>query len=235
MSRTRDLVGYGGKPPNPQWPEGKRLALQIVLNYEEGAERSIEFGDERSETLNSDNVSAPGLIGQRDFVTESHYDYGARAGYWRLMDIFDSRGLPITVFAVAQAVAKNPAVQQHLAKSRHEVCCHGLRWIDYRDVPEDVERAHMEEAFAYLTEATGKPVVGWYAGRLSAQTRSLAIAHGGFLYDSDAYDDDLPYWVFENNIPWLVVPYSFDCNDMRFASSPGFNTPEDFYNHLKGT
>ncbi len=233
MSRTRNLVGYADSPPHPNWPNGSRIALQIVINYEEGAERSVEHGDVGPETLNSDNPAPSGRPGHRDFVTESHYDYGARVGYWRLMRIFDSRKLPVTVFAVAEAIAKNPAVGRHLAQSQHEVCCHGLRWIDYGDVPEHVEREHMRNAYLLLEQTTGKKITGWYTGRISAHSRRLAALHGGLVYDSDAYDDDLPYWVTERDKPWLVIPYSFDNNDMRYASSPGFDTPDDFFNHLK--
>lgn len=229
---TRDFVGYGPTPPDPAWPGGKRLALNFVVNYEEGAERSVADGDDRSEVLNSDNVSAAGRIGQRDLVTESLYEYGARAGYWRLMRLFESRGVEVSAFVVGQALERNPEVAVHLAGSGHEVCCHGWRWIDYADVPEAVEAEHMSRALEAVRR-TGKPVTGWYTGRVSPQTRRLAAAQAGLRYDSDAYDDDLPHWVEQSGEPWLVVPYTFDCNDMRFASSPGFNSPDQFVDHLR--
>jgi putative urate catabolism protein len=233
MTRRRDYLGYAGKPPHARWPGGARIALQFVINYEEGAERSIEFGDAGAEHLNSDNVGATGATGVRDYVTESHYDYGSRVGYWRLMDIFDSRNLPATVFAVGAALERNEAVAAHLAAGAHEVCGHGWRWIEHRDMPETEERADMARTIEAIERLTGKRSTGWYTGRISVNTRRLAATHQGLLYDSDAYDDDLPYWVEEGGRPWLVVPYTFECNDMRFASAPGFNTPEQFFTQLK--
>lgn len=233
MTRRRDLVGYAGKPPHARWPGGARIALQFVVNYEEGAERSIEYGDAGAERLNSDNVGASGADGIRDYVTESHYDYGSRVGYWRLMEIFDSRKLPVTVFAVGAALEKNPAVTAHLAGSDHEVCGHGWRWLDHRNMAEADERADIERTIEAIRRLTGKASAGWYTGRVSANTRRLAAARQDLIYDSDAYDDDLPYWVDEGGRPWLVVPYTFELNDMRFASAPGFNAPGEFFSQLK--
>ncbi len=233
MSRTRNFIGYAGEPPHARWPGDARIALQFVINYEEGAERSIEFGDACSERLGSDNYGAAGAPGVRDYVTESLYDYGSRVGYWRLMDIFDSRSLPVTVFAVGAALEKNEAVAAHLAASQHEVCGHGWRWIEHRDMPEADERAAMARTIEAIGRLTGKRCTGWYTGRLSANTRGLAATRPDLLYDSDAYDDDLPYWVDEAGRSWLVVPYTFDCNDMRFTSAPGFNSPDQFFVQLK--
>ena len=233
MSRKRDYVGYAGTPPQARWPGNARIALQFVINYEEGAERSIEFGDAGAERLNSDNVGASGADGIRDYVTESHYDYGSRVGYWRLMDIFDSRKLPVTVLAVGAALEKNPAVAAHLASSEHEVCGHGWRWLDYRNMPESDERVDIDRTIDHITKLTGRSPTGWYTGRISGNTRRLAASRQDLLYDSDAYDDDLPYWVEEAGRPWLVIPSTFECNDMRFASAPGFNAPTEFFTQLK--
>jgi allantoinase len=232
---SRDLVGYAGSPPDPQWPGGARLAVQIVLNYEEGAEASVLDGDEASEALNSD---IPGVLpwpGRRNLVMESHYEYGSRVGVWNLLDLFKERAVPVTAFGVALALARNPSVARRLADDGHEVAAHGLRWIDYRDCPADVEADHIRRTVETITELTGIPPVGWYTGRISENTRRLVVQQGGFLYDSDAYNDDLPYWKTVGGRPHLIVPYAFDTNDMRFASAPGFDTADDFFGYLRDT
>ncbi len=233
VSYPRDLVGYGARPPLAEWPGGARIALQFAVNYEEGAESSILHGDEKSETLNCDNVGVVARVGERDLVTESLYEYGSRVGYWRLMRTFEARGLQVSLLVVGMALQRNREVARHMSETDHEICCHGWRWIDYRHVGEDEERAHIRNAVAAIERATGKRPLGWYTGRISERTRRLVVENGGFIYDSDAYNDDLPYWVTVAGKPWLVVPYSFDNNDMRFASAPGFNTGEQFYQHLR--
>ena len=233
MDYPRDMIGYGANPPHAGWPGNARVAVQFVVNYEEGAESSILHGDPSSEGLNSDNVGVVARLGERDLVTESFYEYGSRAGYWRLMRTFDERGIKVTVFAVATALERNPEAAQHMARLEHEICCHGWRWLDYRHVGEDEEREHIRWAAESIERMTGQPPQGWYTGRISERTRFLVVENGGFLYDSDAYNDDLPYWVAVGGQPWLVVPYTFDNNDMRFASAPGFNTGEQFFQHLK--
>lgn len=233
MNYPRDMVGYGASPPYADWPGGVRVAVQFVVNYEEGGERSILHGDAASETLNADLVDAEARTGERDLVMESLYEYGSRIGYWRLMKAFEERDIKITVFAVGMALERNPEAAQHMADGDHEICCHGWRWIDYRHVSEDTERKHIRLAAKSIEKMTGRRSEGWYTGRISERTRTLVAEEGSFVYDSDAYNDDLPYWVEVNEKPWLVVPYSFDNNDMRFASAPGFNTGEQFYQHLR--
>ncbi|KQR98840.1 allantoinase [Williamsia sp. Leaf354] len=235
----RDLVGYGEHRPHPHWPDDAAIAVQFVLNYEEGSENSVLDGDPASETFLSE-MAAPAAYPDRHMSMESLYEYGSRAGVWRVLRTFERRGLPLTVFAVAQAMARNPEVAAAFVERGHEIAAHGLRWLNYQQTPPEVERAHMAEAVDLLTEITGEAPVGWYTGRDSPNTRSLVIAHGGFLYDSDSYADDLPYWV---PIPasaedkpaghHLVVPYTLDTNDMRFSSSSGFSTGEDFFAHLR--
>ena len=229
----RDLIGYAGDPPNPQWPNNARIALQIVLNYEEGAERSILHGDEASETLNSDMVGVQPWPGKRNLVMESLYEYGSRVGVWRLLALFKERKIPITVFGVGAALERNPLVAKQMAAAGHEIAAHGWRWIDYRDVAEEVEADEMLRCIQAIKSLTGTAPVGWYTGRLSVNTRRLVVAQGSFLYDSDAYNDDLPYWTKVDGRNHLVVPYTFDNNDMRFASAPGFDTGQDFFQHLK--
>lgn len=229
----RDMVGYAGRPPHASWPGEARIALQFVVNYEEGAENCILHGDPASETMNSDAVGAQAREGERNLVVESHYEYGSRVGYWRLMRMFDARSIHVTVFAVGMALQRNPEAARHMAEMGHEVCSHGWRWIDYRNVPEEVERAHVKRSVQVIEAMTGQRPVGWYTGRISERTRRIVAGEGGFLYDSDAYNDDLPYWTLAGDQPWLVVPYSFDNNDMRFATAPGFDTGRDFFEHLR--
>ncbi|MCV7268971.1 allantoinase PuuE [Mycolicibacterium doricum] len=228
----RDMVGYGSRPPDPQWPGDARIAVQFVLNYEEGAESSVVHGDPVSETFLSEIIAAQPFP-NRHMSMESLYEYGSRAGLWRLLRIFERRGLPLTVFGVALALARNPEAVAAFTERGDEVACHGLRWISYQLVDPDVERAHMGQAVALLTELTGHPPVGWYTGRDSPQTRRLVVEHGGFLYDSDSYADDLPYWTTVGGGAHLVVPYTLDTNDMRFAIPGGFPSGAEFFTHLR--
>lgn len=230
----RDFLGYGRKLPQAQWPGSARLALQIVMNYEEGAESSVDDGDASCEVLNCELVGATPVAG-RHLSIESMYEYGSRAGFWRLMDLFEARGLPITIFGVAMAMERNREATAAMAASGHEIACHGWRWIDYQAVPEDVEREHIRRATATITNLTGKAPVGWYTGRASVNTRRLVVEHGGFLYDSDSYADDLPSWIEVGDQRHLVVPYAFDTNDMRFAMAGGFTNGTQFFEYLRDT
>ncbi len=233
MSYPRDLIGYGDNPPRAHWPGGARIAVQFVLNYEEGGERCLLHGDKESEAFLSEIVGAAPFADARHMSMESLYEYGSRAGVWRILDLFKSRGLPLTVFAVAMAAQRNQAVIEHALADGHEIASHGLRWIDYKDVPEDIERAHLEEAIEILTSVCGKPPLGWYTGRTSVNTRRIVAEHGSFLYDADDYSDDLPFWSTQTEKPHLIVPYTLDANDMRFATPQGFNKGADFEAYLK--
>ncbi len=230
----RDLIGYGAHPPQALWPEGARLALQFVLNYEEGAENSVLHGDKASETFLSDIIGAQ-AFNARHMSMESMYEYGSRAGVWRILEAFKSRGLPLTVFAVAMALERHPELAKTLVADQHEIACHGWRWISYQDLDEATERDHMRRAISSLQSITGELPVGWYTGRDSPNTRQLLVEQGGFLYDSDSYADDLPYWVTVAGKPHLVIPYTLETNDMRFATAQGFNTGDQFYTYLKDT
>lgn len=229
----RDLIGYGRKPPDPKWPGGARIALQFVLNYEEGAENAILHGDAASEAFLSEIIGARPLVGQRNLNMESIYEYGSRAGFWRLWRLFSSRGIPLTVYAVGMALARHPEAGHAMAEAGFEVASHGWRWIDYHEVPEAEEREHIGLAVEAIERITGTPPVGWYTGRISPNTRRLVVEHGGFLYDADSYADDLPYWNFEYGRPHLIVPYTLDTNDMRFAVAQGFNSGEQFFTYLR--
>ena len=228
----RDLVGYGRNPPDPKWPGGARIAVQFVLNYEEGGENSILHGDAASEAFLSDIVGAVPWPGQRNMNMESIYEYGSRAGFWRIRRLFDAAGLPITVYGVATALARNPDAVAGMVESGWEIASHGLRWIEYKDFSEADERAHMAEAIRIHTAVTGTRPLGWYTGRGSENTPRLVMEEGGFLYSSDAYSDDLPYWISGPNGPHLVIPYTLDANDMRFASN-GYVTGDDFFHYLR--
>jgi putative urate catabolism protein len=233
MQNPRDLVGYAGAPPHAAWPGGARIAVNFVLNYEEGAENTVLNGDEGAETFLSDIINAAPVPGQRHVSMESLYDYGARAGFWRLHRIFTERRLPVTVFGVTLALQKNPAAVQAMRDAGWEIACHGLRWINYQHVPEAVERAHMQAAIAGHMAATGARPRGWYTGRTSPNTARLVAEEGGFLYDADSYADDLPYYDSSSGRTQLIVPYTLDVNDMRFCAAQGFNSGEQFFTYLK--
>jgi putative urate catabolism protein len=229
----RDLVGYGRTPPDPRWPDDARIAVQFVLNYEEGGESCILHGDAASEAFLSEIVGAQPLPGVRHMNMESIYEYGARAGFWRLWRMFTERGLPLTIYAVATALARNPEAAAAMGEAGWEIASHGLRWIDYQHVDEAVERQHMAEAIRLHTEITGSRPLGWYTGRCSPNTLRLVAEDGGFLYGADSYADDLPYWVAIAGRRLLIVPYTLDANDMRFATPGGFNSGEQFLAYLK--
>jgi len=228
----RDMVGYGPNPPHPQWPGGANIAVQFVLNYEEGAENSVLHGDQASETFLSEIVGAQPFP-NRHMSMESLYEYGSRAGVWRVLRVFGRRELPLTIFGVAMALARNPHALAAFVQRGDEIACHGLRWVSYQLVEPEVERGHIAEAVRLMTELTGEAPLGWYTGRDSPQTRRLVVEHGGFLYDADSYADDLPYWTAVDGTNHLVVPYTLDTNDMRFASPGGFGSGDEFFAHLR--
>lgn len=229
----RDLAGYGADPPQADWPGGARLALQFVLNYEEGGENSVLHGDAASEAFLSDIIGAQPLAGVRHISMESLYGYGARVGVWRLLRLFERKGVPLTVFAVAMAAERNPAVIRAMVEAGHEIASHGYRWINYQYVGEETEREHIRRSVEILEQVSGARPLGWYTGRTSPNTRRLVAEQGGFLYDADAYDDDLPYWETVGGAPQLIVPYTLDANDMRFATAQGFNAGDQFFAYLK--
>jgi putative urate catabolism protein len=229
----RDLLGYGRNPPDPQWPNSARIAVQFVLNFEEGGESSILHGDQASESFLSDVLGAQPWPGQRHMNVESMYEYGSRAGFWRLWRVFTERHLPVTVFGVATALARNPEAVAAMREARWEIASHGLKWIDYRNVPEAEERAHLQEAIRIHRDVTGDRPLGWYTGRNSVDTLKIVLDDGGFLYSSDSYSDDLPYWVNGTKGPHLIVPYTLDANDMRFVNAQGFSGGEEFFAYLR--
>jgi putative urate catabolism protein len=229
---TRDLVGYGEHPPDPRWPGGARLALSFVLNYEEGGERTPLEGDPESEAYLHEVVGAPPTAGRRNLNTESMFEFGSRAGFWRVHRIFREHNLPLTVYAVAQALERNPQAGRAMADAGWEVASHGWRWIDYLDMSEQDERADMRHAIETIERACGQRPVGWYTGRVSENTRRLVVEEGGFLYDSDSYADELPYWVEVAGRQHLVIPYTLDANDFKFLIPNGFVTASDFHDYL---
>ncbi|HEY0835419.1 MAG TPA: allantoinase PuuE [Azospirillum sp.] len=229
----RDFVGYGAHPPKADWPGAARIAVQFVLNYEEGAENTILNGDAASEAFLSEIVAAQPLPGVRNICMESLYDYGARVGVWRLLRLFERKRIPLTVFAVALAAERNPQVIRAMVEAGHEIASHGYRWINYQYMGEEDERAHIRKAVEILEQVSGSRPLGWYTGRISPNTRRLVAEFGGFLYDADAYDDELPYWQLVAGKPELIVPYTLDANDMRFATPQGFNSGEQFFAYLK--
>jgi allantoinase len=235
-SYPRDLAGYGRNVPHARWPNGARIALQLVLNYEEGSENNVLHGDAASETFLSEIIGAQ-AFSNRHMSMESMYEYGSRAGYWRLMREFEKRKIPLTIFGVAMALQRAPEAVAAMLEGGHEIACHGLRWISYQMTDEATERAHMKEAVAIMREVTGSAPQGWYTGRDSPNTRKLVVEHGGFVYDADSYADDLPYWTEVETLgkphPHLVVPYTLDTNDMRFAAMQGFNSGTQFFDYLK--
>ena len=233
----RDLVGYGRNPPHARWPGNARVAVQFVLNYEEGGENCVLHGDRTSEQFLSEIIGAPAFEA-RHLSMESIYEYGSRAGVWRILREFERRGLPLTIFGVSMALERNPEATAAFVELRHEIACHGWRWIHYQGVDEATEREHMRIGVAIIERLTGRAPLGWYTGRDSPNTRRLVVEHGGFLYDADYYGDDLPFWTRVrtsrgDDLPHLVVPYTLDSNDMRFATAQGFNTGEQFFGYLR--
>lgn len=233
MTQVRDMIGYGETPPDPQWPGDAYLALQIVLNYEEGGENSPLYGDPTSETYLCELVGVPAYVGQRNLNVESLYEYGSRAGFWRLWRLMKERGLKVTVFGVASAMAANQAAVQAMRDAGWEVASHGLRWIDYKDFTRAEEEAHFKTALDLHRQVTGAYPLGWYTGRISGQTLDIVMDQGTLLYSSDSYSDDLPYWVQRHGRRHLIVPYSLDVNDMRFVSPQGFNSGDQFFSYLQ--
>ncbi|WP_062264229.1 allantoinase PuuE [Endozoicomonas arenosclerae] len=231
----RDLTGYGKTPPHAQWPGQSRIAVQFVINYEEGGENSVLHGDKASEAFLSEIIGAQAYDGMRHISMESIYEYGSRAGFWRLHRMFTQRNIPVTVYGVAMAMQRNPEAVQAMLDSDWEIASHGYRWIDYQFHDLEEEREHMQKAIQIHKELTGSRPLGWYTGRCSPNTEQLVVEEGGFLYHADSYADDLPYWDTRFEKPQLVVPYTLDCNDMRFATNQGFNSGDQFFNYLKDT
>ena len=228
----RDMIGYGSKEPKVVWPNNAKLALQIVLNYEEGGENNILHGDKHSETFLSEIIGAQAFK-ERHINMESMYEYGSRRGFWRLHKLFQEKKIPITIFGVAMALERNPEVCEAIKNGNYEVACHGWRWIDYQNVKKSTEKKDMKLAIKTIKKIFGKRPLGWYTGRCSPNTRDLVFDDGGFLYDSDSYSDDLPYWEYKKNKKQLIIPYTLDNNDMRFATNQGFNSGDQFYTYLK--
>ncbi|PPU16905.1 allantoinase PuuE [Xanthomonas arboricola] len=233
MNTARDLVGYGATPPAAQWPGGARIAVQFVINYEEGAENCVLNGDAGSEAFLSEMVGTQAQPGARAMAMESLYEYGSRAGFWRLHRLFTARNVPVTVFGVAQALASNPEAVAAMQSADWEIASHGLRWIDYQHVDEATERAHIAEAIAVHTRATGSRPLGWYQGRTSPNTARLVAEEGGFVYDADSYADDVPYYDHRHGRAQLIVPYTLDANDMKFVAYNGFADGEPFFRYLR--
>jgi allantoinase len=232
---SRDFVGYAGTPPDPHWPNGARLAVSVVINYEEGAESAVSNGDERAESYLLEYISlSPPPVGQRLLAAESVYEYGSRVGIWRLISILTERGLTATVWAVGQAVEKNPLPVQAMAKAGFEIASHHYRWISYQEIPEVQEREHLHKAVTAIEDAIGARPVGFYHWS-GPNTRRLVVEEGGFLYDSEAYNDELPYWVEVAGKPHLVIPYTMDNNDFRYSHLSGWATGEDFFSYNKAT
>jgi putative urate catabolism protein len=233
LAYPRNLIGYGCHTPHPNWPNQARLALQFVINYEEGGENCILHGDAASEAFLSESIGASPLLGLRNLNIESCYEYGSRAGFWRLHRLFTERGLPVTVYGVTMALERNPEAVAAMLEANWEIASHGYRWINYQYFSPELEREHIQKAIAIHTQVTGSRPLGWYTGRISPHTRQLVVEAGGFLYDSDSYADDLPYWVTDYGSPHLVIPYTLDNNDMRFACAQGFNSGDQFFAYLR--
>jgi len=229
---VRNFIGYGSKTPKIKWPDNARIAVQIVLNYEEGAENCVLNGDKNSEIFLSEIIGAQPIKG-RHMNMESLYEYGSRAGFWRLHKLFQEKKVPITIFGVGMALKKNPEICKAIIEADYEVASHGWRWIDYQNIKKSEEKKHMQLAIKAHTKIFGKRPNGWYTGRCSPNTRDLVMEDGGFLYDSDSYSDDLPYWETRNKKKQLIIPYTLDNNDMRFATNQGFNTGDHFFTYLK--
>ena len=233
MDYPRDMIGYGKNPPLANWPNGARIAVQIILAYEEGGENCILHGDAASEAFLSEIVGAQPLLGVRNMNMESIYEYGSRVGFWRLLRLFEERKINTTVLAVGMALERHAEAAAAMVEGGHEVASHGWRWIDYQYVGEETERQHMKLAIESIEKMTGHRPLGWYTGRMSPQTRQLVVEEGGFLYDADSYCDDLPYWLEVEGKQHLIVPYTLETNDMRFASAQGFNSGDQFFTYLK--
>jgi putative urate catabolism protein len=232
LKDTRDYKGYGEHAPHARWPDNARVAVQVVLNYEEGGENCVLNGDKASETFLSEIIGAPAIEG-RHISMESIYEYGSRAGIWRLMRLFKKYDIPVTIFAVAMALEKYPEMAKAFTDAGYEICSHGYRWINYQNIDEKTEREHMQRAIDIIKNLTGERPLGWYTGRTSPNTRRLVAEEGGFLYDADDYSDDLPFWVKVGAKKQLIVPYTLDSNDMRFATPQGFNTGDHFFTYLR--
>lgn len=229
----RNMVGYGQRPPPANWPDGARTAVQFVVNYEEGGENCVLHGDAASEAFLSEIVGAPAIEGQRHMNMESIYEYGSRAGFWRLHRLFTERKFPVTVFGVAMALQRNPDVVAAMQDAGWEIASHGYRWVDYQFVDEETERNHFQKAIEIHRAVTSEAPGGWYLGRCSPQSHRIAAEYGEFAYNADSYADDLPYWDYSFNEPQLMVPYTLDANDMRFATPQGFNSGQQFFDYLK--
>ncbi len=231
----RDMIGYGAHPPHAQWPDGAKIAVSFVLNYEEGGENCVLHGDKASEAFLSEIIGAQPIPDARHMNMESIYEYGSRAGVWRLLRLFQEFNMPLTVYAVGMALERYPALAEEFVKLGHEVASHGYRWIDYQNIPAEVERADMLRSIEAIRRLTGERPLGWYLGRCSPNTWRLVAEEGGFLYNSDSYADDLPYWDAQFGKPQLIVPYTLDANDMRFATAQGFHTGDQFFAYLRDT
>lgn len=231
----RNMRGYGPQPPAANWPDGARTAVQFVINYEEGGENCVLHGDAASEAFLSEIVGAQPVAGARHMNMESLYEYGSRAGFWRLHRLFTRNKVAVTVFGVAMALERNPDAVAAMKAAGWEIASHGYRWIDYQGVDEDTERAHLAKAIETHERVTGERPLGWYLGRCSPISHQLVAEEGGFLYNADTYADDVPYWDDTHGAPQLMVPYTLDANDMRFATAQGFNSGQQFYRYLKDT
>ena len=228
----RNMIGYGKKLPKVEWPNKAKLALQFVLNYEEGSENCVLHGDAYSETFLSEIIGAKRIKG-RHMNMESLYEYGSRRGFWRIHELFQEKKIPLTIFGVAMALERNKEICEEIKKSGYEIASHGWRWIDYQNVPKATEKKHMQLAINSIKKIFGERPLGWYTGRCSPNTRDLVMDEGGFLYDSDSYSDDLPYWEIKGKKKQLIIPYTLDNNDMRFATNQGFNSGDQFFSYLK--
>ena len=235
MTYSRNMIGYADASPHPGWPNNARIALQFVINYEEGGENNILHGDDASEAFLSEIVGAQAYPGMRHMNMESIYEYGSRSGFWRLHRLFTERQIPLTVFAVAMAMQRNQQAVDAMLKAQWEIASHGYRWIDYQFVDENIEKEHMLTAIEIQSQLTGSRPQGFYLGRTSPNSHRLTADYGEFVYSADSYADELPYWNTQFQKPLLMVPYTLDANDMRFATAQGFNSGEQFYSYLKDT
>mgnify|MGYP001172186954 FL=1 len=228
----RNMLGYGSDLPNVKWPNQSKIAVQFVLNYEEGGENSILHGDKSSEIFLSEIIGAKTING-RHINMESLYEYGSRVGFWRIHKLFKKYNLPLTIFGVGMALERNSEICNEMKKSDYEIASHGWRWIDYQNISKSIEKKHMQKAISSIKRIFGKKPNGWYTGRCSPNTLDLVIDNGSFLYCSDTYSDDLPYWEIKGNKKQLMIPYTLDNNDMRFLTNQGFNSGDQFFNYLK--